>query len=232
MSCLSAVKTLKHVTLTSDRRRAVPLSYIDTSFILLYFVRDEACKISALRPSHHMKSDTVKKFEKIYEEHSDAIFRFCLSRVSNREQALDITQETFLRLWQSLSGEKEIINEKSFLFTITHHLIIDWYRKKKSISLESIMAKEENSEYDVIDDKTIDVFGFAAEGRYLLEMINQLTPSYRQPVYLRYVEDLPPKEIGDILGISENAASVRVNRGIIALRKISGYNDSNKGFKK
>ncbi len=58
-----------------------------------------------------MKQSLVHKFEKIYEKESDAVFRFCLFRVSDREQALDITQETFLRLWQSLSDGKEILNE-------------------------------------------------------------------------------------------------------------------------
>jgi len=67
----------------------------------------------------------------IYKADSDAIFRFCLVRVSDREQAMDITEETFLRLWKSLLDGKEILNNKAFLFTLARHLIIDWYRKKK-----------------------------------------------------------------------------------------------------
>lgn len=164
------------------------------------------------------------EFEKIYGSEVDAIFRFCLVRVSNREQALDITQETFLRLWQSLLQDKKIFNNKAFLFTVSHRLIIDWYRKKKSISLDSLLYKEKDGETNIVDQKTTGSnFELGAEGRYLLEKVNDLDPTYRDSVYLRFAEGMTPREIGQILGISPNAASVRVNRGLIELRRQNGY---------
>ncbi|MFA7000111.1 MAG: RNA polymerase sigma factor [Candidatus Paceibacterota bacterium] len=171
--------------------------------------------------------DIQSTFEAIYKKESDVIFRFCLLRVSNREQALDITQETFLRLWKQMQEDKDIINEKALLFTIARHLIIDWYRKKKSLSLD-MMAFNDNGEkeegFDVLDESTTtEELEIGAEGRYLMDQINKLGWAYREPVYLRYVEDLSPPEIGEILGISINAASVRINRGLEELRKISGY---------
>jgi len=174
-----------------------------------------------------METNITETFKKIYEEQSDSIFRFCLTRVSNREQALDITQETFLRLWKSFLEDKKVLNHKAFLFAIAHHLIIDWYRKKKSISLDKIINNEKES-YDVPDEKTIDNIEVGAEGRFLLEKINELTPTYKESVYLRYVENLTPQEIGNILNISANAAGVRVNRGLEELRKITGYNNLEK----
>lgn len=171
----------------------------------------------------------VGTFEKIYESESDAIFRFCLVRVSNREQARDLTQETFLRLWQSLAKEENILNNKAFLFTIAHRLIIDWYRKKKSFSLDQMLSVEDEGGYDVLDEKsTKENLEFGVEGRFLLEKINELDVSYRNPVFLRFVEDISPGDIGKILGISANAASVRINRGIKELRKIMGYQDIEK----
>lgn len=171
-----------------------------------------------------MKVNIERTFEAIYESESDAIFRFCLIRVSNREQALDITQETFLRLWKSLLEDKEILNNKAFIFTIARRLIIDWYRKKKSFSLDSVMFAGDEGVYDVLDEKTTEKnILLGVEGRQLIDKINELNTSYREPLYLRFVEDLSPPEIGEILGISTNATSVRINRGIKELRKISGY---------
>lgn len=175
-----------------------------------------------------MKEDNVYKFETIYENESDAIFRFCLVRVSDREKALDITQETFLRLWKTISENKEVRNTRAFLFTVAHRLIIDWYRKKKSISLESLTRDEDGESYDLIDESTKDNLEFGAEGRYLLEKISELTPNYRQTIYLKFVEDLSAEEIGGILGISGNAAAVRINRGLAELRKKTGYNNGEK----
>jgi RNA polymerase sigma-70 factor (ECF subfamily) len=172
-----------------------------------------------------MKVDKKSTFEAIYKSESDAIFRFCLLRVSNREQALDITQETFLRLWQSLLADKDILNSRAFLFTVARRLVIDWYRKKKNLSLDKMMLEGKESGYDVVDEKTTDSSVSAqSEGRYLIDKINELEESYREPLYLRFVEDLSPPEISKILGISANAVSVRLNRGIKELREISGYN--------
>jgi RNA polymerase sigma-70 factor, ECF subfamily len=113
-----------------------------------------------------MKEDMNHKFETIYEKESDAIFRFCLVRVSDREQALDITQEVFLRLWQSLQKGEDIRNSRAFLFTIAHRLVIDWYRKKKSLSWDKIFGKED-TEIDVIDEKTTEEnLSASADGRW------------------------------------------------------------------
>jgi RNA polymerase sigma-70 factor, ECF subfamily len=172
-----------------------------------------------------METSTTQIFKKIYAEQSDPIFRFCLIRVSNREQALDITQETFLRLWKTLLEEKTIKNNRAFLFTVAHRLVIDWYRKKKSISLES-MSDDEGQPYDLLDEKTINSIEIGAEGRYLLDKISTLSPTLRDPVYLRYVENLLPEEIGNILNISANVAGVRINRGLEELRQRTGYGNN------
>jgi RNA polymerase sigma-70 factor (ECF subfamily) len=165
-----------------------------------------------------------QQFTAIYEDESDGIFRFCLIRVSDREQALDLTQETFSRLWQSLIQGREMTNHRAFLFTVAHRLIIDWYRKKRPTSLEALSSDDETREsYDPPDDAAYDASGVNEEGRFLLSKISQLGHSYEHAVYLRFIEGLSPPEIGEVLGISANAASVRINRGLQELRKITGY---------
>ena len=180
-----------------------------------------------------MKVDINNVFKTIYDKESDAIFRFCLIRVSDREQALDITQETFLRFWQNLVASKKIRNNRAFIFTIAHHLIIDWYRKKKSIPFKDMSnpdseENEKETPYDPPDDTTEESTMITAEGRYFMGKINELTPSNRDSVYLRFVEDLSPTEIAEILGISTNAVSVRINRGLLELKEKAGYDESKK----
>ena len=174
-----------------------------------------------------MRGDNTEIFKKIYEEESDAIFRFCLTRVSGRDQALDITQETFLRLWQTIEAGEKILKQRSFLFTVAHRLIIDWYRKKKSVSLDQMMDNEYAS-FDVPDERELNNITLGMEGRYLLSKINELSPTNREPLYLRFVENLSPIEISEILNVSANVASVRINRGLEELRQITRYNNENK----
>jgi RNA polymerase sigma-70 factor, ECF subfamily len=169
-------------------------------------------------------SATLKStFNTAYEAESDSIFRFCLIRVSDREQALDLTQETFVRFWASLAEGKEMTNIRAFLFTVAHRLIIDWYRKKKPSSLESLGGDDANDPIELSDGNAVAEIELAAEGRNLILAIGKLNRSHSRAVYLRFVEGLSPPEIGEILGISANAASVRINRGLAELRTLTGY---------
>lgn len=165
-----------------------------------------------------MKEEITNTFQKIYEEESDAIFRFCLTRVSDREQALDITQDVFMRLWKNLQEDKNSIhNYRAFLFTIARNLIIDWYRKKKSISLDKIID-DSDGQFDLIDNSLTDNLEIKSDGKFILDKISELGETYQTPIYLRFVDDLSITEIAEVLNISNNAVSVRINRGLEELR--------------
>ena len=173
--------------------------------------------------SNHQSLETA--FNTMFEAESDAIFRFCLFRVSDREQALDLVQDTFARAWRAMQDGTVMDNARAFLFTVAHRLVIDWYRKKKPVSLEAQGEQDGTDEIIEPADPLTQGAGLelAAEGRFLISKLGELDHSYRQAVYLRYVEGLSPPEIGKILGMSEGAASVRINRGIKQLREIAGY---------
>jgi RNA polymerase sigma-70 factor, ECF subfamily len=160
------------------------------------------------------------KFEEIYNSQSDAVFRYCLFKTSNRETSIDLVQEIFMRFWSALTKEREIENHKAFLLKISRNAVIDHYRKKKETSLDEILEETEDSTALLIDERSTN-FQTSADGRYALEKINELEPIHRQVIYLRFVEGLGPKEIGEILGISANTASVRVIRAIERLREIT-----------
>lgn len=162
-----------------------------------------------------------KIFEKAYGENSDALFRFAYYRVSDREQAMDIVGDAFVRFWESLSKE-EVQEPRAFLFKVTRNLIIDWYRKKKSIAVPDFSegAPEENGRENFMDMFAGDLPGaeVLSEAQMIIEKIRTLEPIYREALYLRYVEELNPKEIAAITGESTNLISVRVNRGLKLLK--------------
>ena len=81
-----------------------------------------------------MKKAEEKAFLEAFESYSDALFRHASFRISDRERAYDLTQDTFLKAWDYLAGGGTVKQYKSFLYRILHNLIIDEYRKKKSSS--------------------------------------------------------------------------------------------------
>ena len=163
-------------------------------------------------------------FTDIYHKESDALFRFCFFRISDREQALDLVQEIFTRFWQTLNDKGHSIEHtRAFLYTIARNAIIDWYRKKKPVSLEGLEDPETEEPYEQLSDSALIDSKLEGEGRFLIEAISKLSPGHRDAVFLRFVEGMPPPEIAKVLKISTNAVSVRINRGIDELRKLTGY---------
>ncbi len=170
-----------------------------------------------------------KRFSDIYNQESDLLFRFCLLRVSDRERALDITQEAFTRLWSSVASGKPIENPRALVFVIARNLIIDWYRRKKSISIERLTRGDEDREFDPPDERATLEIEMSVEAKHALEMLESLEPQYREVIYFRFVEDLQPREIAEILEVNVNTVSVRLTRGMEALRRLMGISENNHG---
>ncbi|MDP2593255.1 MAG: RNA polymerase sigma factor [bacterium] len=157
-------------------------------------------------------------FTKVYDAESDSVFRFCFFKTSDRNVALELTQDIFLRFWKNISDGKKIKNHRAFLFKVARNRIIDWYRSKKALSLDTMIEDKGDLVFaDGLWESQLDIEDMA-EGRYVIEKIKSLHPTLRQAVYLRFVEGFSPGDIAKILDISSNAASVRINRGLAELR--------------
>lgn len=160
--------------------------------------------------------DTVRdEFLKGYDEHADALFNHCFYRVSDREIALDLTQETFTKTWEYIAAGKEVGNLKPFLFKVANNLIIDHYRKRKSDSLDTLTE----GGFDVASDDAERIVAWS-EGAHALKILETLDEKHRKVVVMRYVDELSPREIAEIIGESENAVSVRINRSLKKLKNL------------
>jgi RNA polymerase sigma-70 factor (ECF subfamily) len=177
--------------------------------------------------------DEKKWFSDIYEEESDSLFRFCLIRTSDRERALELTQESFARMWQAVVAEKPIDNPKAYLYVVARHLIIDWYRKHKSVSLERIVARTEDEDgtppLEVPDAEAMRQMEVDADASRALDALREIEPQYREVIFLRFFEGMQPHEIADIMGVNSNIVSIRITRGLEALRRAMHLPDKKDG---
>jgi len=160
------------------------------------------------------QSSLKNSFLETFDAYSDAIFRFCLVKTSNKELAEDLTQETFMRYWQSLVGGKEMTNERSFLYTIANNLVIDWYRKKKATSLDAL----EDGGFELEDTH---VLGSQQQAEFteVLKTIDDLEEKDKEVLLLRFVEGLNPRDIAQIHNETVNAVSVRITRALEKVQK-------------
>lgn len=148
-----------------------------------------------------------------YEAHSDSIFRYCFYKTSDREKALDLTQDVFMKAWEFIQEGNEVRNMKSLLFTMATHLIIDEYRKRKTLSLDRLTEEGLDLKDTTVVDKSLEF-----DISYIKKMLHTLPEPYRDVIILRYIEDLEVKEIAKILSESENVISVRIHRALGKMR--------------
>lgn len=165
-------------------------------------------------PSVHM-ADTQNDFLKAYDEYADALFRYCVSKVSDRDVAKDLLQETFAKTWEYIAAGNEVANLKAFLYKTLNNLVIDTYRKKKAMSLDVL----QEDGFDPPDEMQVQA-GEMEDGRRAMQQLRAIPEIYRDVIFMRYVNGLELSEIAEITGESENTVSVRIHRGIKKLKEL------------
>lgn len=166
-----------------------------------------------------MNAKTKNEFLTAYESYADAIYRHCFFRVFQAAKAEELTQEAFLRMWEYLRNGNSVDNMRAFLYRVANNLIIDNVRKKKEDSLEAVLEK--NPALDPIMDGQAKADQQVAL-RDIFEAMAHLPPDVRELLTYRYVDDLDPKDIAEILEITPNNVSVKLNRAMKALKNELG----------
>lgn len=205
---------------SSRNRGALPLTYTGL---------DTVDTVSCHTPNRLLMTDTRAKatesaYLEAYEKYSDALFRHAAFRISNRERALDIVQDAFLKVWDYIRGGGEVDQYKAFLYRIVNNLIIDEYRKKKSSSLDEILESDTGAMEARLSHGSVRETEEEFDERDMLVQIRahipRLPDTYREVITMRYIDGFTPKEIAAMIGISENVVSVRIHRGTHKLRTL------------
>jgi len=167
-----------------------------------------------------MNTDTQhNSFQEFYNDNTDALFRFCVTKVRDRHLAIDIVQESFIRLWDYAREQgsfDDLEYPRALVYRIARNAIIDWSRKKKANSLDSLV--ETGLEFTDEDDPE-DEHVTRDDMRSLLRVLEVLPELYRDVITMRYIDGLSVSEIVELTGDTPNVVSVRIHRALEKLRK-------------
>ncbi len=153
------------------------------------------------------------QFEHFYKKSFDEFFVYTLTRTGNRETAMDICQESFTRLWNELHAGKKIDNLHGFFYRILGNKIIDFYRKKKTLSLDELREQGYEPTLSEHADTTDEI-------KTIVKKLEKLPETYRDIVIMRFITELSIAEISSRTGLSENVISVRLHRGKLLAQEI------------
>ena len=165
-------------------------------------------------------------FEELLLLHQKKVYNLCLRMSANADDALDLSQEAFLRAWRALGQYQFEASFSTWLFRLTSNICIDFLRRKKrrqETSLtESYEDSDEGAELSVPDAQpSPEQQAMTNETRIeLARAMEQLSPEHREILQLRVIEDLPYEQIADILGVRVGTVKSRLARARLSLRKI------------
>lgn len=145
--------------------------------------------------------------DELYEQNAKIVYHFLYSRCHDVQLAQDLTQETFLRAYQSLERYDGSCKISTWLCQIAKHLFYQYLQKNGCeipVEIEEQQSAVTDTEKQVLTKmELMDV----------LKEMQKLPDKMREVIYLRITGDLSFKEIGEILGRSENWARVNFYRG-------------------
>ncbi len=169
-----------------------------------------------------------KAFDELLRRYLEPIFRFLRRLTGRREEAEDLAQEVFLKLWKNLGKFQADDILKSWLFQVAYNVFIDWTRKKKSAVFSDFDTEEGNGILDNLADveNLPDQAAILKEsGEKLAVLVAKLPLLSQSILVMHYREGLSFEEIGRILKLPLNTVKSRYRRALIKLRSLADYGD-------
>ena len=153
-------------------------------------------------------------FGTLVRRYQDRLYRFILRMVGSRDEALELTQEVFLKAWQALPEWRPEAQFRTWLFRIASNAATDSLRRRKVVEFEAL-----DEDYDVPGEATDPAAQLQTKQklRALDAALNRLPHDQREVLLLREMDDMSYSEISAALGISEGTVKSRLARAREAL---------------
>ena len=166
-----------------------------------------------------IRKGDIKAFDQFYGQYSQRLYGFAFSMLKNKEDAKEIVQETFLKLWKKREELDSSYSLKSFLFSISYNLSIDLLRKRtQDIGFQNYLK----AHFEEEASRTDELAHFNELNEALAKFVNEL-PSQRRKVYLMSREEgLSHQEIAGKLGLTVKTVENHINLSLKFIRKKLG----------
>ena len=169
------------------------------------------------------RGDT-KAFEALLSAYEKPVYNLCLRMTGNAEDAADLTQEAFLKIWRGLENYKFESSFSTWVYRLTTNVSIDFLRGRKRRQTLSITVEEEDgvAELEVPDPAPLpeEQLLLREKKAQIASAMNQLDEEARLILTLRILEDLSYEEIARVTGLKDGTVKSRLARARLKLKKI------------
>ncbi|MBI2482654.1 RNA polymerase sigma factor [Candidatus Uhrbacteria bacterium] len=165
------------------------------------------------------KRGDMHAFTHIVSHYEHRIYGFIIRMVNNRDDAAELTQETFLKLYQHIHTYEPGRPFGAWMFTIARHVVYDWFRK--SARHRVYLAFDDPDSNEDPPDTHADAFRSPLQLAAQLDIeraLAGLRPIYREVLLLHYWQGYTYDEIAGIISVPTNTVKTFVRRAKIAIR--------------
>jgi RNA polymerase sigma-70 factor, ECF subfamily len=156
------------------------------------------------------KNPHAADFEVIYQRHSREVWALVYARWLNADLAMDITQEAFLRLWKQGQNGGMIQNPRAWLLRVARNLAEDY--AKSSFHRNGTQPPQTMNGVRGRDPQPLERMERAETFQQLRKELDQLAPTDREILTLRYALDYSAGDIAELLEINATAVHMRLSR--------------------
>ena len=153
-------------------------------------------------------------FAALVRRHQDRVFGFILRMLDARDEAMELTQDVFVKAWQALPGWRPEARFSTWLLQIARNAALDQLRRRRVVQFAPL-----DDGMDVADTAPGPEARYASRQRQALleNALQQIAAEHREILLLREVEDLSYGELAAVLGIAEGTVKSRLARARAAL---------------
>ena len=153
-------------------------------------------------------------FNELVNLYKNKLFTMLVRMVGTREEAEDLLQETFVRVWEHRRNFDDRYCFSTWVYTIAMNLGKNELRKRKKVRFYSLFDRE-NNPIEVPDPQAEHTGGL---GVLIDRAVKKLPQRYREAFVLRDLQELSYEEIGEVLGVPVGTVKSRVNRARTLLK--------------
>lgn len=164
---------------------------------------------------------TNESFEGLVEDFLPPIYNFLLRSIQDADEASELSQEVFFKVWKSRAAYDSKQSFKSWIFAIAHNTLIDFLRKKKPLIFSSLDTEEVAFEETLVDEEQLahELFDTALLVQELDRSLTALPQEQQEIISLHITEHLTFEEISRILKKPMHTIKSNYRRALLRLKK-------------
>ncbi len=172
--------------------------------------------------AQYLKQNKEEALECLIKRYLSLIYSISRKYTGDKDNASDITQEVFVKVWQNLSKFDQSKSFRNWIFAIAKNTALDWLKKKSALPFSTLESSQEDYNFsENLADETVsmaDQLDLKETSKKLTFVLSQIPASYNSVIKLHVNDGLKFREIAESLKEPINTVKSRYRRGLALLK--------------